>query len=283
MKVISKIDDLKHSIKSIKDKEEQVALIPTMGMIHDGHLSLIKEAQKYTDNIVVTIFVNKQQFNNDWDFKSYPRNLELDIKKLKELEVKYVFCPDNIDIYKKQPLINIEFENLTNCLCAKNRPGHFSGVCLIVAKLFNLIQANYAFFGEKDYQQLLIIKNLVQDLSFNLEVISVPTYRCNDGLAMSSRNILLDKNVRKIAPKAYEILTVMKDVIHTLKDKQDLSHIIEESRVAMLNSSFDKIDYLEIRDQDNLKMVKKYEKNLQLRIFFAGYLNTVRIIDNILI
>jgi len=100
---------------------------------------------------------------------------------------------------------------------------------------------------------------------------------------MSSRNILLDKNVRKIAPKAYEILTVMKDVIHTLKDKQDLSHIIEESRVAMLNSSFDKIDYLEIRDQDNLKMVKKYEKNLQLRIFFAGYLNTVRIIDNILI
>jgi pantoate--beta-alanine ligase len=283
MTILFKISDLTKSIKNIKAKNEKIALIPTMGMIHDGHLSLVKEARKYTKNIIVTIFVNEKQFNNSWDFKSYPRNLELDVKKLSALKVKYIFCPDSQEIYPKAPLINIDFGSLTNCLCAKDRLGHFSGVSLIIAKFFNIIDPDYAFFGEKDYQQLLIIKNLTQDLNYSVKIISVPTVRCQDGLAMSSRNLLLDDKFRKIAPKAYEILSIMRDVIITLDDKQDLCNIINEAKSNILESGFDKIDYLEIRNQSNLEQVDIYDKNLKLRIFFAGYLNMTRIIDNIAI
>ena len=207
-------------------------------------------------------------------------NLRDDLLKLSKVNTDFVFTPDDKDIYKDKPLINIDISYLANCLCGISRSGHFAGVCLIVSKLFNIINPDFAIFGEKDFQQLQIIRRLVTDLSFSTKIISQPTLRQKDGLAISSRNILLNDEDRKNAAQIYTILSNVRNIL--LKDKEsDLSFIIQNAKKELIRIGFDKIDYLEVRQEENLQLIESFDPYIKSRIFFAGFLRNVRLIDNI--
>ncbi len=280
MKQINNIIEARDVIADLKYKKQKIALVPTMGALHDGHLSLINKGKQIADKVIVSIFVNRQQFNDKSDFDKYPRNLRDDLLKLSKANTDFVFTPDDKDIYKDKPLINIDTSYLANCLCGISRSGHFAGVCLIVSKLFNIINPDFAIFGEKDFQQLQIIRRLVTDLSFSTKIISQPTLRQKDGLAISSRNILLNDEDRKNAAQIYTILSNVRNIL--LKDKEsDLSFIIQNAKKELIRIGFDKIDYLEVRQEENLQLIESFDPYIKSRIFFAGFLRNVRLIDNI--
>ena len=263
----------KELLKSL-DSSKLVGLVPTMGSLHKGHLSLIKKAVSENEQVVVTIYVNPTQFNDINDLKKYPRNLESDIHKLRNYKNIFIYSPTDKDLYQEVVSKNYDLDNLDKILEGKFRPGHFSGVATIVEKMFNLFNPDNAYFGEKDFQQLSIIKTMVKKLGIKVNIISCETIREADGLAMSSRNENMTKGERLIAGKINKFLIKAKELCKNKKiDKIPVSMIDEINNLKNC-----KLEYFEI---DNLS---KYSSSLMDegdRIFIACWVGKTRIIDNI--
>jgi len=230
----------KELVETLK-KLTNIAFVPTMGNLHDGHVKLIEEALKKTKYVVVSIFINPLQFNSKDDFKNYPRTLDEDLLMLQKLDVPFVFVPSKEDIIDSSQTIEIHLSDIANDLCGRFRPGHFNGVATIVCKLFNLIQPELAFFGKKDFQQLFLIKELVKQLNYPIHIIAIDTVRHKDGLAKSSRNNLLSKEDRKKAPQLFELMNAMKEKV--MQKKLSFKEI-ESDAERLLNDSGWIVDYL---------------------------------------
>jgi pantoate--beta-alanine ligase len=271
LKIFKQISAIKNFVKEAKKLNKIIAFVPTMGSLHRGHITLINNAKKNADIVIVSIFVNKAQFNDIKDYELYPQNLESDIKMLEEANVDVLFRPLASEIYDEDFSFKIVPTAMIDCLCAKDRVGHFDGVALIITKLFNIVNPHCAFFGEKDFQQLAIIKKLVKDLNFDVKIFGVETIRESSGLAMSSRNQRLSEAGKIKASMIYKILNEIK-----LNPQ-----IIEEKKAQLLANGFEKIDYLEIRNEENLKLNINLFSPQKRRIFIAVYLVGVRLIDNL--
>ena len=277
MHVISQAEQIRAQVQQWHQQQNNVAIVPTMGHLHAGHLSLIKLAQKKAAHVIVTIFVNPLQFNQTEDLANYPRSLSADLKKLEELNVDAVFTPQESELYPEglEQAPRIHMPQLDEEFCGQFRPGHFAGVCTVVAKLFNLISPDIAVFGSKDYQQFLIIKRMAQTLNFSIEVIAGDTQREADGLALSSRNSLLGTKQRSLAPKLYQELC-------KIPGEYTVNQIsrLEESSIEHLNQSGFHCEYFAIRDAGNLQKIDNNTKNIV--VLAAAWLGSTRLIDNIL-
>lgn len=268
-----------HELASnIRVKGKTIGLVPTMGYLHDGHLSLVEEAKKRSDVVVVSIFVNPAQFGPGEDLKKYPKDLARDKALLKSFGVDFLFCPKVNDIYPEGFNTFVEVKDLPDKLCGRSRPAHFRGVTTIVAKLFNIISPTCAFFGEKDYQQQLIIKRMVKDLGLPVEVISLPTVREFDGLAMSSRNNYLSNKQKTSAASLYRALSFARQEIEG--GEKGSGKIISQMRALIKKNPGIKIDYLAIVDPQTLRDVKTIKGPALIAI--AAYIGKARLIDNIL-
>lgn len=278
MQVISDILPLREQRRQWQLEGKVIGFVPTMGNLHDGHLDLVREAKKHCDIVVVSIFVNPMQFGPNEDLDAYPRTLEEDIQALNALGVTTLFTPKVEDIYAKglEQQTFVEVPGLSYMICGASRPGHFRGVATIVCKLFNMVQPNHAFFGEKDFQQLQIIKGMVHDLSMNLTVHGVPTRREEDGLAMSSRNNYLSAQEREIAPALHAKMSDIADEV--LKGRRDFQALIAEYKTKLNEMGF-KSDYIEIRSAETLLHPSHEETHLV--ILAAAFLGKTRLIDNI--
>ena len=276
MEVVRTIAELRQHTSRWRIAGQTIGLIPTMGALHNGHLSLIKLAQGKCDRVIATIFVNPRQFLPNEDFDEYPRNEESDIQKLIEMGVDLLFAPKAPEMYQPDASTTVVISKLTDCLCATSRPGFFDGVGTVVTKL--LIQAlpDLAIFGEKDYQQLLVIKRLTRDLDIPAEIIGAPTIREADGLAVSSRNVFLSKANRETASKVFEIL---KKTATAIAQGNDVLVACEEARSELMLSGFSEIDYFEARHSETLELIQNFEKNG--RLFAAVWLGSTRLIDNL--
>lgn len=270
---------LLNTIKDItswrKDKG-QIAFIPTMGNLHDGHLQLIREAQKTCNQIVVSIFVNPIQFGENEDFSTYPRTLDEDAKKLANLGVSAIFAPHINDMYPRPQTLFITPAPIEHELCGKTRPGHFKGVLTVVNKLFNMVKPDIAYFGKKDYQQLFIIKDMVAQLNMPIEIIGVETQRAEDGLALSSRNGYLSKEERTQAPQLQQALKYIKQAVK--QGNKEYDHLVTTA-IQQLNSQGWQVDYIEIRNANTLLTATM--QDTKLVVLAAAYLGKTRLIDNI--
>ena len=267
---------LEEALSSRKIKNKKIGLVPTMGAIHDGHLALVDKCLKLSQVTVVTIFINPIQFNNKKDLNNYPTSIKKDISILSKKKVDIIFIPKVKEVYPNDFSTFIELKSFDNILCGKNRKGHFSGVATVVLKLFCLINPEFAFFGEKDFQQLFIIKKLVRDLNLNVNVQEVKTVRDKNGLALSSRNRLLNKEEKNIAIK---INNNLKEV--SIKDLKINKPILQSTSKKLYSEGVTKIEYLEIREEKSLEIwAPKKFKNKSYRIFIAVKVGKVRLIDN---
>ncbi len=272
-------------IKSIKEMKSfsvgrDIGFVPTMGFLHDGHMSLIKKAREENDIVVVSIYVNPTQFAPNEDLDSYPRNFKADEKLCEQEGVDVIFFPSNEEMYPEGYSTDIEVKEITEKLCGKSRPTHFAGVTTIVAKLFDIIKPVKAYFGQKDYQQSLVIRKMVKDLNINVEIIVCPIVREGDGLAMSSRNKYLSVDERKEATVLFESLQMAKKEFesgnNSVKD-------VKEKIISMINNKkHAKIDYVEILDKDNLEDIDKIVSDKTV-IALAVKFDKARLIDNTLL
>lgn len=278
MKVFDKTQDLRNFLAPFFN-EKSIGFVPTMGALHAGHLSLIEASLKQNQMTIVSIFVNPTQFNNAEDLEKYPRNLQKDIDLIEEISSEIViFAPSVSDIYGENPKSEeFDFGGIDSVMEGAHRPGHFNGVGTIVKKLFEITSANYAYFGEKDYQQLCIIQKLVEVLKLNIKIIPCPTLRESNGLAMSSRNLRLSAEMREKASFIYESLISVRKIFAE-KDAQQAKDFIEN---WYENNPDFTLEYFSIARQDNLQPVEKKEKDTQYRAFIAAYAEGVRLIDNI--
>ncbi|HLD76907.1 MAG TPA: pantoate--beta-alanine ligase [Rickettsiales bacterium] len=277
MKVFENIKEISAYLKEAKTCGKKIALVPTMGALHEGHLALIREAKKLADFVIVSIFVNKAQFNDTKDYKKYPRSVDSDLAKLQVEKIDIVFLPKDEEIYPNGVEYKIKVGAIGDVLCGVFRKNHFDGVALIITKLFEIIKPDFAVFGKKDFQQFLIIKKLAKN--FNVEVIGIETIREKSGLAMSSRNQHLSESQKEIAANIFEILNEIKNAIKTV---ENIEKLLQNKKEKLLSLGFEKIDYLEIRDEENLELLsQKFDFTKKYRIFLAIYLNNVRLIDNL--
>ena len=276
MEVVRTIAELRQHTSRWRIAGQTIGLIPTMGALHNGHLSLIKLAQEKCDRVIATIFVNPRQFLPNEDFDEYPRNEESDIQKLIEMGVDLLFAPKVSEMYRPDASTTVVISKLTDCLCATSRPGFFDGVGTVVTKL--LIQAlpDLAIFGEKDYQQLLVIKRLTRDLDIPVEIIGAPTIREADGLAVSSRNVYLSQTNRETASKVFEIL---KKTATAIALRNDVLAACKEARKELILAGLSEIDYFEARHSETLELIQNFENNG--RLFAAVWLGSTRLIDNL--
>jgi len=276
LEVVRTIAELRQHTSRWRIAGQTIGLIPTMGALHNGHLSLIKLAQGKCDRVIATIFVNPRQFLPNEDFDEYPRNEEIDIQKLIGMGVDLLFAPKAPEMYQPDASTTVVISKLTDCLCATSRPGFFDGVGTVVTKL--LIQAlpDLAIFGEKDYQQLLVIKRLTRDLDIPVEIIGAPTIRGADGLAVSSRNVFLSQTNRETASKVFEIL---KKTATAIAQGNDVLVACEEARSELMLAGFSEIDYFEARHSETLELIQNFENNG--RLFAAVWLGSTRLIDNL--
>ena len=266
----------KELLKSI-DSNKQVGLVPTMGSLHDGHLHLIRRAMIENQQTIVSIYVNPTQFNNEYDLTQYPRNLEDDVRKLKDFKNIFIYAPSDNDLYKDIISKSFDFDDLDKILEGKYRPGHFKGVATIVEKLFNLFNPNNAYFGEKDFQQLSIVKLMTKKLNLNVNVIACKTIREADGLAMSSRNKLMTKEERFYAGEISKLMIEAKQMY--LKNKnENIENIYDVVKNEFNKLKQCKLEYFEIEN------LSKYSSSIEdegYRIFVACWIGRIRIIDNI--
>ncbi len=249
-----------------------------MGALHDGHLDLVKKAKENSDVIIVSIFVNPTQFNNQKDFENYPKTLNKDLDLLDKTGVDFVFVPSNQEIYSSVPSLVIDFGSIDKVLEGAFRPGHFNGVGIVVSKLLNIVKPHKTFFGQKDLQQVAIIKLLVEDLSFDTEIVIIPTVREEDGLAMSSRNLRLDPEQRKIAPLIYKALTFAKD---ELLAGHNWFEIRQKVSVMYVHEPHLRLEYFELISSDNFELQESLKGTTNIAICTAAYLGEIRLIDNI--
>ena len=277
MKVFNFIVDVQRFVEEKHNLGLKIGFVPTMGALHEGHLSLINRAKKENDIVVCSVFVNPIQFNNPADLEKYPRTPEKDIEKLEQAGCDAVFMPTAEEMYPNKVEDHYDFGDLERVMEGACRPGHFNGVAIVVRKLFEIVTPNRAYFGEKDFQQLAIINKMVSDLNMNLEIVPCPIIRENDGLAMSSRNVRLNEAERAIAPK---IFATLNDSI----TKKDVMSPAEMKNYALKKyaeiKEFD-IEYVEITDEINLKSIENWDECDHARIFVALQLGPVRLIDNV--
>ncbi|CAK0755355.1 pantothenate synthetase [Gammaproteobacteria bacterium] len=274
--IVNSISGLRNLLAPWRDRT--IALVPTMGNLHAGHLALVQHARTLAERVVVSIFVNPLQFGPSEDYAAYPRTLDLDSLKLAEERVDLLFAPSPQEVYPRgrEGLTTVTVPGLSDVLCGATRPGHFSGVATVVTLLFNLIQPHVAIFGEKDFQQLLVIRRLVADLHLPVEVVAYPTVRESDGLAMSSRNGYLSAEERKQAPLLYRSLCQMRDSLTA--GRRDYERLEEECRRGLSASGFNP-DYCTVRRAQDL--VAPGEEDRQLVVLAATHLGRTRLIDNI--
>ncbi|MFH1612471.1 MAG: pantoate--beta-alanine ligase [bacterium] len=277
MKLIKSINLMQRVIKDLK-KQYTIGFVPTMGFLHEGHISLIKSARKETEKVIVSIFINPIQFNDKKDFNKYPKNIQKDIKILEQENVDYVFLPQSTKIYPQNFCTYINIENLFSKLCGKSRQGHFQGVATIVLKLFNIIHPNIAYFGQKDAQQTIIIKKMVKDLNVDVKIKILSTIRENSGLALSSRNTHLSNLEKQQALCLYQSLKKAKDL---MKKGIRKSNIIKDEMQKIISQFKNaKIDYIAIVNSQNLEDVD-FVQNKDL-IALAVKIGNTRLIDNII-
>ncbi|ENU18345.1 pantothenate synthetase [Acinetobacter bohemicus ANC 3994] len=275
MKTETTIQGLSASLTPARSARKIIGFVPTMGNLHEGHLNLVREARKLCDVVVVSIFVNPIQFGPNEDFENYPRTLEHDSHLLADVGCDIVFAPSVEQMYGNKPrFTNISVSDITNDLCGLQRPGHFDGVAVVVTKLFNIVQPNFAFFGQKDYQQLAVIRQFVRDLNIPLEVIGVPITRAEDGLALSSRNGYLTEEQRKIAPSIFQSLKAAEQELH---NGVSLVEVLENIQHTLTQAGFI-VDYVEARTPE-LQKIEAFNQNVIL--FVAAKLGTTRLIDNV--
>ncbi|WP_077927826.1 pantoate--beta-alanine ligase [Wohlfahrtiimonas populi] len=274
MQVIQTISEL----RALRNKMTTVALVPTMGNLHEGHLSLVKRAKEVADYVIVSIFVNPIQFGENEDFGSYPRTLDADCEKLAALGIDAVFAPTALEMYPNgSQSVRVVPSDIQNELCGATRAGHFNGVTTVVSKLFNIVQPNFACFGEKDYQQLHIIREMVVELNFPIEIISVPICRAETGLALSSRNGYLSDDEKSRAIYLSQSLQVMKDTI-TANADCDLRRV-EKDCIQKLTDADWVVDYISIRNRETLAIAESTKE--PLIILAAAKMGSTRLLDNL--
>jgi pantoate--beta-alanine ligase len=277
-KIIRTLADLREIVSGWKASGESVGVVPTMGALHQGHLSIVRAAKEGCDRVIVTIFINPKQFNTPEDYESYPRTEEEDSRKLTPLKADVVYVPDGVQMYPEGFATTVSVEGVTEGLCGAHRPRHFDGVATVVAKLFNQTQADRAYFGEKDYQQLQVVTRLAQDLDLPIEIIGCPTIREEDGLAMSSRNLLLSDRARTWAP---ELHGAMVEMAEGLLAGGDLIALKAKAIKRLERARFTEVEYLDLRSADKLELVDNPDR--PSRLLAAAWLAGVRLIDNIAI
>lgn len=266
-------------ISDAKKKNKTIGFVPTMGALHEGHLSLVRSARKDCNFVVVSIFVNPTQFGPKEDFRKYPRVFNKDKILLEKEKVDLVFYPGIYEMYAKDSSTHVEENCLSSVLCGMRRPGHFRGVCTVVAKLFNIIEPDIAYFGQKDYQQAQVIKRMARDLNFDVNIKTLPIVREKNGLAMSSRNAYLTKTKKQDALVLADSLRLAKKL--TNSGEKDTRKIIKAMQKNILSKKNTKIDYIEIVDALTLKPLKKISEKALIAL--AVYVGRTRLIDNIII
>lgn len=275
MKIFHTIKDLKNELNPLR--HQKIALVPTMGNLHDGHLSLVNLAKQHADVVVVSIFVNPTQFGAGEDFASYPRTLDDDCQKLAKAGVALVFAPSVDEMYPVYPPnVQILSGSISKILCGQTRPTHFDGVGLVVSKLFNIVRPDVAVFGKKDYQQLAIITQLVQELNFEIDIIGGEIVRADDGLALSSRNQYLTKQERAIAPRLAQALQQLAGALQSAS-VADFDTMIQKTKDKLTYDGFT-VDYLQVLNQQ-LQPASRHDKHLV--ILTACYLGKARLLDNL--
>ena len=275
--IIETLPLLRQQIRRLRMEGKRVALVPTMGNLHDGHMKLVDEAKARADVVVVSIFVNPMQFDRPEDLARYPRTLQEDCEKLNKRKVDLVFAPSVKEIYPNgtETHTYVDVPGLSTMLEGASRPGHFRGVSTIVSKLFNLVQPDITCFGEKDFQQLALIRKMVADMGFDIEIVGVPIMRAKDGLALSSRNGYLTAEQRKIAPGLYKVLSSIADKLQA--GERDLDEIIAIAGQELNEKGF-RSDDIQIRDADTLLEISENSKRAVILV--AAWLGDARLIDN---
>ena len=278
MQIVKTINEVRTVVKEWKRQGKSVGLVPTMGFLHEGHKSLIERAVKENDCVVVSDFVNPTQFAPNEDFESYPRDIEADAKLCEEAGANIIFNPEPCEMYQ-DALTFIDMNKITKVLCGKTRPIHFSGVCTVVGKLFNIVTPDRAYFGEKDAQQLCVIKKMVRDLNFDIEIIGCPIIREADGLAKSSRNTYLNADERKAALCLSRSLNLGKEMIKN--GEKDARKVVLKIKEEISKEPLAKIDYVEIVDFNSLEDTDEVKAPLLCAV--AVYIGKTRLIDNFII
>ena len=274
MQLCHKIDELLSCVEQFKQENKTIGLLPTMGALHEGHLSLARRAKNENDVLICSVFVNPIQFNNKEDLEKYPRDLESDLRLLEGVDCDVVFAPSAEEVYAEEPTEKYSFGALEAVMEGPQRPGHFNGVATIVHKLFNWSKADKAYFGEKDYQQIAIVKDLVRQYEIPIQIVECPIYRDADGLATSSRNRRLSPEARKIAPKIHEILVKSANLAKTMSYSQVKSFVECEFKIR---KDFE-LEYFEIVDAKTLQPIRRPSDNGAV-CCIAVWLDGVRLID----
>jgi len=279
MRLINKINDIKAVIRTNKAMGKSIGYVPTMGYLHEGHLSLAKRSVQDNDFTVMSIFVNPTQFGPNEDFERYPRDLERDLALAESVGVDVVFAPSVEEMYPDGYKTYVNVEDITNVLCGRSRPGHFRGVTTVVNKLFNIVEPNKAYFGQKDAQQVVVIKKMVRDLNMNLEVITCPIVREADGLAMSSRNVYLSSEERKAALILSKSLFEAEELIK--QGERSRKKIVEYIESRIKTEKLAEIDYVEVVSADNLDIMEELKGTILIAL--AVKFGKTRLIDNVIV
>jgi len=283
MEIIKKSKHMVSTSELLKSKGEKIGFVPTMGYLHKGHISLIKRARADCSKVFVSIFVNPIQFGPKEDFARYPRNFKRDCSFSEKAGADYIFFPSTDEMYEKDFKTFAEVQDLGDVMCGRARPGHFRGVCTVVLKLFNIIRPNIAYFGQKDYQQLAIIRKMTKDLNVPVEIAECPTVREEDGLAISSRNKYLSSDERKNAVVLYQSLKLAEELI---TNGQKNLEIVKEAALEKLESNpfVSKIDYFDFKDKDMLYEVERIDRKAAIILIASAiWIGETRLIDNILL
>lgn len=276
MKKITAINEIREIVSNWKNDGYSIGLVPTMGYLHEGHGSLIKKASDENERVIVTNFVNPTQFGANEDLDKYPKDLERDSILCEEMGADIMFCPSVEEMYPTSPKTFVNVNEITEGLCGAKRPGHFQGVCSVVTKLFNITSPNKAYFGEKDYQQLAVLKTMTKELNFPIDIVGCPIIREDDGLAKSSRNTYLNDEERKAALILFNSLKLAEDLIN--KGITDSEEVYNKMTQFISSEPLAKIDYVEIVNGDNLKQVKELKGTILIAL--AVYIGKTRLIDN---
>lgn len=278
MKIIRRIDEMKNEISQWKNEGSSIGLVPTMGFLHEGHESLIRRAVSENDRVVVYVYVNPLQFGPNEDFEAYPRDLEKDSELCRKNNVDVLFAPYTSELYHKDACTYVNVERLTDGLCGAKRPGHFRGICTVLTKFFNIVRPDRAYFGEKDAQQLVVVRRMVRDLNFDIEIVGCPIVREKDGLAKSSRNTYLSPKEREAAQVLFRSLIHAKEYI--LSSDEPTAHDVKALVTSeLLNEPLAKIDYVEIVNSENLEPIETIKGKVLIAL--AVYIGKTRLIDNI--
>ena len=280
MKIFNEICSLRTSLNEIRTAGRSIGLVPTMGALHDGHMALVSASKTANDVTISTIYVNPTQFNNPADLQKYPRTLERDAALLESAGCDLLFCPTDIEMYEDSPVVKIDFGHLGSVMEGAFRPGHFNGVALVVSKLFHVCAPTRAYFGQKDWQQAAIVKRLVKELKFDLEIVTVPIVREPDGLAMSSRNLRLSPSIRPQAPVLYQAL---RDAAVRLRRGENVA-AVKKAVAQAVNAQPDmKLEYFEVADQANLTSREIVDGSTPIVLCIAAFAGDVRLIDNVIL